>query len=149
MSMDREKVEFIESYIKTSLGDYKWNGNNGELIRCKDCKHMNSPKGCVMFCEHIHTFVNEDWFCADGKRKAELPKPPTNKVEEEKMSDTEKMLEKACKILNDIDSDFFCEELNNGDGWCEEHCVQNGYVSCIECVKRWLKKQIKEDQGSR
>ena len=64
----------------------------------------------------------------------------------DQLKETEKMLEKACQVLNDIDSDFFCEELNNGDGWCEEHCVQNGYVSCIECVKRYLKKQIEKDE---
>ena len=31
------KVEFIESYIKHGNGDYQWNDNHGELIRCKDC----------------------------------------------------------------------------------------------------------------
>ena len=37
--MDKEeKVEFIESYIKVKGGDYKWNDNHGELIRCRDCK---------------------------------------------------------------------------------------------------------------
>ena len=33
-------VEFIESYIKKDDGDYFWNDNHGELIRCKDCKHF-------------------------------------------------------------------------------------------------------------
>lgn len=65
------------------------------------------------------------------------------------MSDTEKMLEKACETLVNIDSDFFCEDLNNSDGWCEEHCIQNGYVACTKCVKRWLEKQIERDQEGR
>ena len=33
------KIEFIESYIKKDDGDYFWNDNHGELIRCKDCKY--------------------------------------------------------------------------------------------------------------
>lgn len=33
---EREEVEFIESYIKTQDGDYQWNEDHGELIRCKD-----------------------------------------------------------------------------------------------------------------
>lgn len=37
--MKRKKVEFIESYIKVQGGDYQWNDNHGELVRCKDCVH--------------------------------------------------------------------------------------------------------------
>jgi len=40
-----------------------------ELVRCKDCKFLSSPPGSVMFCEHIHKFVDAEWFCADGKLK--------------------------------------------------------------------------------
>ena len=46
------KVEFIESYIKHGNGDYEWNDNHGELVRCKDCKHSKHYEngtlyGCV------------------------------------------------------------------------------------------------------
>ena len=56
-----QKVEFIESYIKNGTGDYRWNGNNGELVRCKDCRKN-------MMCE-LTLDKPKDWFCADGKRK--------------------------------------------------------------------------------
>ena len=75
--MDKQqKVEFIESYIKIGNGDYQWNDNHGELIRCKDCKHgkpetepftklpfvMCYNKGC-------HYQRDPEWFCADGEKK--------------------------------------------------------------------------------
>ena len=73
-----EKVEFIESYIKVQGGDYQWNDNHGELIRCKDCKH----KGQIIHKEdgtNIIVCWNQgygiyhpiDWFCADGERSEE------------------------------------------------------------------------------
>ena len=40
-----------------------------EIVRCKDCRVLSSPPGSVMFCEHIHEFVDAEWFCADGERK--------------------------------------------------------------------------------
>jgi len=39
------------------------------IVRCKDCKLLSSPPGSVMFCEHIHKFVDADWFCADGEKR--------------------------------------------------------------------------------
>ena len=58
-----EKIEFIESYIKVRGGDYQWNDNHGELVRCHSCKHVND-------CELAYGFEkNEDWYCADGERK--------------------------------------------------------------------------------
>ena len=64
------KVEFIESYIKHGNGDYQWNDNHGELIRCKDCKHLKPlellAKQC---CTLLSIAVSDDWYCADGKRK--------------------------------------------------------------------------------
>ena len=68
--MNKKKVEFIESYIKIGNGDYQWNDNHGELIRCKECKHcteINTP-----YCEKGHFFDgNPDWFCADGERRTD------------------------------------------------------------------------------
>lgn len=70
----KQKVEFIESYIKNGTGDYQWNGNHGELVRCKDCKHGDPCNDGEIYCEKdigtIKTAVHKpDWFCADGTRK--------------------------------------------------------------------------------
>lgn len=74
--MPDTKVEFIESYIKHGNGDYEWNDNHGELVRCKDCKHMrhlewlDDETGKVLVCnKHVYTGLrNEEFFCADGER---------------------------------------------------------------------------------
>lgn len=39
------------------------------VVRCKDCKYMGSPDGYVMFCKHIHKFVDENWHCGDGEKE--------------------------------------------------------------------------------
>ena len=65
-----EKVEFIESYIKVEGGDYQWNDNHGELIRCNECRYYNSkPDSRGDKCDRIHWSRGIDWFCADGKRR--------------------------------------------------------------------------------
>lgn len=74
---DREKVEFIESYIKVQGGDYQWNDNHGELVRCMDCKHYFFGE-----CENDYVLrrisdcgskpcfhVDPEWFCGDGERR--------------------------------------------------------------------------------
>ena len=77
--MDKQKVEFIESYIKIGNGDYEWNDNHGELIRCKDCKHggcrttYTDGRLAKVVCKLHGTKKNEvwmdaDWFCADGEK---------------------------------------------------------------------------------
>lgn len=68
-----QKVEFIESYIKIGNGDYQWNDNHGELVRCKDCIHYryyglteDTVSECTIdHCEN----PDEEWFCADGERE--------------------------------------------------------------------------------
>lgn len=68
--IEMKKVEFIESYIKIGNGDYQWNDNHGELIRCKDCKYCEYPKSEKEWCKKGHLHGNaETWFCADGKRR--------------------------------------------------------------------------------
>jgi hypothetical protein len=73
-----QKVEFIESYIKIGNGDYQWNDNHGELIRCKDCKYAYlTDDGECKHCEMekddngflIERYRSWDWFCADGERR--------------------------------------------------------------------------------
>lgn len=72
---EQKKVEFIESYIKIGNGDYKWNDNHGELIRCKDCKYGDSVKNAkgepMIECALLYEgWLKEPyWFCADGERK--------------------------------------------------------------------------------
>ena len=64
------KVEFIELYIKHDNGDYQWNDNHGELIRCKDCKQWSEENESYYGrCGHIKRLTPFDWFCADGERK--------------------------------------------------------------------------------
>lgn len=69
-----KKVEFIESYIKHGNGDYEWNDNHGELIRCKDCNNgvIYCENGDIT-CDHVDSNGNDthpaDWFCADGVKK--------------------------------------------------------------------------------
>ena len=68
-----QKVEFIESYIKVGNGDYQWNDNHGELIRCNDCRH--NPQNGAMPEELPYWFPcknrqpEPNWFCADGVAK--------------------------------------------------------------------------------
>ena len=62
------KVEFIESYIKHGNGDYQWNDNHGELIRCKDCL-WNSGTAERPYCQHHSTGRTPEWFCASGEKR--------------------------------------------------------------------------------
>ena len=65
----REKVEFIESYIKVQGGDYQWNDNHGELVRCKDCKYWSKEHAQNCMIKQGWFPVKPDWFCADGERR--------------------------------------------------------------------------------
>lgn len=69
---ERKKVEFIESYYKIDGGDYQWNDNHGELIRCKDCKHGtfsdDEQRGECMIKSGWFP-ISPDWFCADGEKR--------------------------------------------------------------------------------
>ena len=74
----REKVEFIESYIKIGNTDYQWNDNHGELIRCKDCKHytQNAYKvngvqygKCNRLAIGLGVYIVDNWYCAYGERR--------------------------------------------------------------------------------
>ena len=71
-----QRVEFIESYIKIGNGDYQWNDNHGELIRCKDCVHRGNSEKCVLAAiskeKDFPLFMLDnrgDWYCGDGKGK--------------------------------------------------------------------------------
>lgn len=49
-----------------------------EVVRCKDCKHRpTQPKAFgaeingqwCYWCEHLKSWKQDDWFCADGRKK--------------------------------------------------------------------------------
>ena len=63
----REKVEFIESYIKIGNGDYEWNDNHGELIRCDKCVYRTGEyyPHCVL----LKKKVKPDFYCGFGKKE--------------------------------------------------------------------------------
>lgn len=66
---DTVKIEFIESYIKLGAGDYQWNDNHGELVRCKNCvkrEYDNCP-----FNEFTMYKPTDDFFCGAGSREWE------------------------------------------------------------------------------
>lgn len=47
-----------------------------QVVRCKDCKHSTKVEGIVglVWCEHlaeVGTWIENDWFCADGERRTE------------------------------------------------------------------------------
>jgi len=64
------KVEFIESYIHDEKGgDYVWNDNHGELIRCKDCKYY---KRSMYHCPYLFKNpVMDDDYCSLAVRREE------------------------------------------------------------------------------
>ena len=56
-------------------GERVWDGSPKtfevqELVRCKDCK-WNSGKPNIPYCQIRSEPHRNDWFCADGERKAE------------------------------------------------------------------------------
>lgn len=69
---EKRKVEFIESYWTGGVygSDYIWNDNHGELVRCKDCRYVDYMDSYKRYqCPKNKRFVEDDWFCGDGKRR--------------------------------------------------------------------------------
>lgn len=62
-----KRVEFIESFIKLGNGDYQWNDNHGELIRCKNCKNYS---GDGMYCGW-NMIASAEGFCFHANEKPE------------------------------------------------------------------------------
>ena len=68
------KIEFIESYIRDEEhcgGDYKWNDNHGELIRCRDCKHGVWYIEDKIVCKHVmyERVMNPSDYCSYGEKE--------------------------------------------------------------------------------
>lgn len=68
-----QRVEFIESYIKHGNGDYQWNDNHGELIRCGNCALWTheGKEPDLGRCKLLNWIRSESWYCADGVKRAE------------------------------------------------------------------------------
>lgn len=77
----------IESYLDSIRKDIKSLPSEQKIIRCKDCKHrivnehygekgyMDLKARCELGTDDIFQLgrnaENDDWFCADGERKAD------------------------------------------------------------------------------
>jgi hypothetical protein len=75
-------IELIDKYIVRQDSDteppsYIWDDNTGEIVRCGECKHYNNPQKCIVAnvakYKNVDRFLlfDDNWFCADGKRKAQ------------------------------------------------------------------------------
>lgn len=68
----RIKVEFIESYIHDrDGGDYIWNDNHGELIRCMKCNNYMTDgyeAGCG-FCAYHQSVVEDNDYCSYAEKR--------------------------------------------------------------------------------
>ena len=43
-----------------------------QIVRCKDCVHHEDEEPGTVWCHNmVGSWVPEDWFCADGERRAE------------------------------------------------------------------------------
>lgn len=63
-----QKVEFIESYRKIEGGDYLWNDNHGELIRCENCKRGVTWRNRI-YCRLYRMGKSLKGYCDSAKRK--------------------------------------------------------------------------------
>lgn len=64
----------MKDFVITCQSEPDENGNYRvvrwkDLVRCKDCKHYESGYGCKLW--HTTNNASDDWFCADGERRAE------------------------------------------------------------------------------
>ena len=56
-SYDMGKCGFIENFPAEI-----------ELVRCKECKNLGYTNS-HWFCKWLNRCVDEDWFCADGRKR--------------------------------------------------------------------------------
>lgn len=92
--MKKAKVEFIESYYKIDGGDYKWDDNHGQLVRCKDCRFWK-PKVLVEdserslcarltkkntgFLYDVYINVEEDDYCSFAEKSERIGSQKTKR----------------------------------------------------------------------
>ena len=66
------KIEFIESYRKGDDGDYLYNDNHGELIRCRNCRHRGDDFTATAgdtYCLKYGIIKDLAGFCDKGEKK--------------------------------------------------------------------------------
>ena len=76
INVDKDKLltalkQDAERYREAYANGYDtgYEQRDDDIVRCKDCKHLNAPANGVPFCKRVKKFVDADWFCADGERK--------------------------------------------------------------------------------
>lgn len=68
-------LEFIVPFTDKAAAEKfdRYHGTNGELVRCKDCKHRDpEDKKCDyggMAVQGLLFPRPDDWYCADGERR--------------------------------------------------------------------------------
>ena len=75
MSHDIERREYVCQRDELIANKHCWLGKFEpvrDLVRCKDCKYKDDA--CVKtgkdnYCNLMHCFHSDDWFCADGERR--------------------------------------------------------------------------------
>ena len=61
--MDRPEIKSVE--IRMGISYRK-------LIRCKDCVNAQYREAGMVYCSRmVGSWVEDDWFCADGERRNE------------------------------------------------------------------------------
>ena len=61
------KEYIVQAFAQETIDSFDAH-NAPELIRCMDCKNLGYTNS-HWFCKWLNRCVDEDWFCADGKRK--------------------------------------------------------------------------------
>ena len=66
--MEKDYVELIIPITKSMVTELDYLKSEGELVRCKDCKHCYElDEFGYCHCDKDETH-EKDWFCADGER---------------------------------------------------------------------------------
>ena len=65
-----QKIEFIESYVVKD-GDYEWNDNHGQLVRCKACVSFDRIGTDFGNCRVLNRAIHADGYCCFAKKKEE------------------------------------------------------------------------------
>ena len=76
---EKDGADIIDVWVKQILFEERHKQNAVEVVRCKNCKHWDKVDNidgvnygtCERKCTAIRrdAFPNENWFCADGKKK--------------------------------------------------------------------------------
>ena len=67
VGMKKDYIVELKEEEADELMDEHW---VGELVRCKECK-WRDKRICYNKTTLFGSYVNDDWFCADGRRREE------------------------------------------------------------------------------